>query len=128
MVLTQFRRNQLYVKGGKCDFHISKVSFQGYINDKEGVSMDSDKVKAVSESMVPQIIKNLLFLGFAFYSCIYHRGGTHDVSTQEWSKKLKWNEQAQSAFERLKKEFTPAPILHHPDLERLFCLSWRTKH
>lgn len=59
MVLTQLCRNQLYVKGEKWELHVSNVFFLGYITDKEGVSMDSDKVKVVSEWLVPQTIKEL---------------------------------------------------------------------
>lgn len=36
------------------------------------------------------------------------------------AEKLKWNDSAQHTFEKLKKAFSTAPILHHPDPERQF--------
>lgn len=39
-VLSCFLKNQLYVKGEKCEFYVPTVSFLGYIISQEGVAMD----------------------------------------------------------------------------------------
>lgn len=61
--------NQLYVKCEECKFHVSKVSFQGYIISQEGVAMDKAKVAAVTKWPMSMTIKKLQhFLSFAnFY-------------------------------------------------------------
>ncbi len=43
-VLEQLLLNQLYVKAKKCDFHVSTVSFLGFVVSEGQVSMDLEKV------------------------------------------------------------------------------------
>lgn len=57
-VLKQLWKNELYDKGEKCEFHVSKVGFLGWVIDGEGVSMDQDKVKAVSNWPIPRILRS----------------------------------------------------------------------
>lgn len=61
--------NQLYVKGKKCEFHVTKTTFLGYIIGQEGVAMDRDKVNAVTSWPTPVNIKDVQrFIWFAnFY-------------------------------------------------------------
>lgn len=58
-VLKKLRENHLYVKGEKCEFHMSKIAFLGYIIRVKGVEMSKEKVKAVREWPIPRTIREL---------------------------------------------------------------------
>lgn len=68
-VLTRLQLHQLYAKLEKCEFHVHKTSFLGYIVSHNGVEMDQSKIQAVTEWPLPKTVKELQrFLGFAnFY-------------------------------------------------------------
>ena len=48
LVLEQLQQFKLYCKLKKCQFHQTKLPFLGYIISLEGITMDPDKIKAVS--------------------------------------------------------------------------------
>ncbi|KAK3556046.1 hypothetical protein QTP70_001857 [Hemibagrus guttatus] len=68
-VLTRLQRHHLFVKQEKCEFHRTTVTFLGYVISHQGVEMDVDKVRAMTEWSAPATIQELQwFLGFAnFY-------------------------------------------------------------
>ena len=70
-VLQRLLENRLYVKAEKCEFHLSSISFLGYIISWGKVEMDPFKVSAVAEWPAPSTRKGLQqILGFAnFYLC-----------------------------------------------------------
>lgn len=76
-VLQRLLENRLFVKAEKCEFHVSSVSFLGYVLAGGQVKTDPAKVKAVLEWPVPESRKKLQrFLGFAnFYSCFIRNYG-----------------------------------------------------
>jgi len=47
-VLGILRRNELYAKLSKCELWLSKVAFLGYVVSNQGVFVDPQKVKAVT--------------------------------------------------------------------------------
>ena len=49
IVLQTLREHQLYVKFSKCEFWLEKVSFLGHIISKDGITVDSFKVKTVAK-------------------------------------------------------------------------------
>ena len=59
----------LYTKLEKCEFHIQKVSFLGFIISSEGISMDPERICTVAEWPVPESVLDIqVFLGFSnFY-------------------------------------------------------------
>ncbi|KAL0157229.1 hypothetical protein M9458_048475, partial [Cirrhinus mrigala] len=125
-VLKRLIQNQLYAKLPKCAFHLSTVSFLGYIISAEGVTMDDNKVSAVLQWPRPQAIKDLQrFLGFANFYRRFIRGFSQVAApltslTRNGSNKLAWTSSSERAFQDLKARFTSAPILRHPDPERQF--------
>lgn len=88
--------------------------------------MDTGKVKAVTEWPTPKIIKELQgFLGFANFYRQFIRGfrtvaAPMATLLKKDTKKLKWNDLAQAAFDKLKHIFTSTPRLHHPDPDGWF--------
>ncbi|KAK3509524.1 hypothetical protein QTP70_000538 [Hemibagrus guttatus] len=120
-MLSRLQWNHLYVKPEKCEFHRAIVTFLGYMISQQGVEMDHDKVHTVTEWPMPTTIKELQrFLGFANFYRHFIRNYSSVVGPltsllQRKPKRLSWSDQAQVAFSRLKKNFTMAPILRHPD-------------
>ncbi|KAI4880514.1 hypothetical protein NFI96_007308 [Prochilodus magdalenae] len=125
-VLSRLLENQLYVKGEKCEFHLSSVSFLGYIISPEGVVMDDRKITAVANWPIPNSIRELQkFLGFANFYRRFIRNFSSVAAPltsllKGNAKRLVWNPQAGSAFEELKRRFTTAPLLQHPDPTKPF--------
>ncbi len=125
-VLKHLREFHLFLKAEKCSFHQSSVHFLGYIIDNSGIQMDEGKVEAIRNWPVPTTIKELQrFLGFSnFYRRFIHKYSsiTSPLSDllRNKPKSLSWSPVATEAFEALKKAFTCAPLLIHPDPSRPF--------
>ncbi|KAI2658094.1 Transposon Tf2-8 polyprotein [Labeo rohita] len=122
----KLREYRLYLKLEKCEFHRPSVHFLGYIISAEGVQMDQGKVSVIQEWPQPLTVKELQrFLGFANF----YRRFIKDYSTitapltsllRGKPKSISWNPSAHEAFLHLKKIFSTAPLLHHPDPELPF--------
>ena len=68
VVLEKLRKHQLYAKFSKCEFWLQRVSFLGHVLTAEGVEVDPEKVKAVSEWKQPTSASEIRsFLGLAGY-------------------------------------------------------------
>ncbi|KAK3565579.1 hypothetical protein QTP86_012893 [Hemibagrus guttatus] len=125
-VLTRLKNHELYAKLEKCEFHRTTLSFLGYVLSLQGVEMDQAKVTAVTDWPELTSMKELqCFLGFAnfYWRFIWNYSTVAGPLTSLLKgkpKKLSWMAPAQEAFTKLKKSFTTAPILHHPDPESLF--------
>ncbi len=52
-VLQRLRNHHLYAKLEKCEFHRDQVSFLGHHVTKRGITMENDKVKAISDWEFP---------------------------------------------------------------------------
>ena len=68
-VLKALLLNKLFCKVEKCTFHSASTTFLGFVVGPQGLSMDSEKVKAIVDWQIPTSIKQVQgFLGFAnFY-------------------------------------------------------------
>ncbi|KAI2643005.1 Transposon Tf2-8 polyprotein [Labeo rohita] len=125
-VLHKLREFRLYLKLEKCEFHRPSVHFLGYIISAEGMQMDQGKVSAIQDWPQPLTVKELQrFLGFANF----YRRFIKDYSTitapltsllRGKPRSISWNPSAHEAFLHLKKIFSTAPLLHHPDPELPF--------
>ncbi|KAI2645073.1 Transposon Tf2-8 polyprotein [Labeo rohita] len=93
----------------------------GYNINSEGVLMDQGKVDAIQNWPQPDSIKALQrFLGFANF----YRRFIKDYSSiiapltsllRGKPRRLTWDPAAHEAFQHIKKLFSTAPLLHHPD-------------
>ncbi|KAI2664140.1 Transposon Tf2-9 polyprotein [Labeo rohita] len=98
------------------------VQFLGYIIDHHGVRMDEGKVEAVVSWTKPNSIKELQrFLGFANFYRRFIKGYSQITNPltnllEGHPKTLNWTTEATTSFKKiLKKAFTQAPLLTHPD-------------
>lgn len=124
-VLQRLLENQLFVKAEKCEFHVSKVAFLGYIFESGQVKTDPVKTQAVADWPVPTNRKQLQrFLGFAnFYRRFiknYSQIASPLTRLTSVHQSFVWNSEANSAFNNLKNRFISAPVLIHPDPEKQF--------
>ncbi|KAK3560466.1 hypothetical protein QTP86_009626 [Hemibagrus guttatus] len=98
-VLECLRKFQLFLKAEKCSFHQPSVQFLGYKIDSNGIQMDEGKITAIRNWPAPTTVKELLTVP---------RPG------------LRLSEEA---FNILKKAFTTAPLLIHPDPNKPFIVA-----
>lgn len=126
-IASQFKKANLTLNIAKSKFCVTKVNYLGYVIGEGGITTDTDKVSAINNWPVPKTVKQVRgFLGLAgwyrrfidnFATVVFPI--TDVVSTK---KKFIWTEDAQSAFEQIKRLLTTAPVLINPDFERKFFL------
>ena len=119
-VLERLRKNKLYAKHDKCEFHARQVEFLGFIVNPNGVSMDKTKVSAISDWPVPKNLKEVQsFLGFAnFYRRFIDNYSSIASPLHSLTKKgalFDWGETQQIAFTQIKNVVVNAPVLRHYD-------------
>lgn len=124
-VLQKLYENQLSVKSEKCKFHVSFVSFLGFIFEGGQYWTNLEKAKAVVEWLVPKNWKQLLhFLGLInFYRQFikdYSWITTPLTQLTYTLRNFRWTPEANTAFSKLKQLFSSTPILCHPDPTRQF--------
>ncbi|QRV96785.1 Retrotransposable element Tf2 protein [Ceratobasidium sp. AG-Ba] len=126
-VLRILRENNLYAKLAKCEFFVKRVIFLGLVITSEGISMEEEKIKAITEWNAPRKIKEVqAFLGFVnFYRRFIAEFGKiarplHDLTKKET--KFEWSQKCQQAFEEIKKRVCENPVLIHPDPDKPFIL------
>jgi hypothetical protein len=68
-VLAQLRENDLFLKPAKCEFNKAKVEYLGMVIEGGKMSMDSGKLRGISDWPTPTTVKQVRgFLGFGnFY-------------------------------------------------------------
>ena len=117
-VLRKLLDNSLCVNDKKCVFHACEVELVGYTIGKNGVKMSENKVKQILEWEALRSVHEVhQLLGFANfyrrfitgYSSICRPLTQLTKKGQVWN----WTNECQEAFNRLKVNFTEAPILIH---------------
>lgn len=98
----------------------------GHIVSGEGVSVDTDKIRAMQEWPLPQNLKQLRgFLGLTGYYRRFIRNCAHLAGplTQQLRKdQFNWNTEATTAFEQLKAAMLSAPVLAIPNFTMPFVI------
>ena len=124
-VLKRLLSNHLFAKAEKCEFHVSSVTFLGFIVSEDNIQMDPTKVSAVTGWPTPSTRKQLQqFLGFAnFYRRFIRNFSSvaaplHALTSSK--ARFLWSLPADQAFKRLKEIFTSAPVLTLPDPHQQF--------
>ncbi|XP_075770608.1 uncharacterized protein LOC142823438 [Pelodiscus sinensis] len=128
-VLETLRRANLTANPKKCHFGEREVSYLGYTVGRGRLKPLLSKIQAVRDYPAPTTKKQVRqFLGLAGY---YRRfvdnfatvaAPLTDLTRKEQPQNVKWTEQCNNAFERLKYELTHAPVLIQPDFNKPFIL------
>lgn len=116
--------NQLVVKGEKCSLAQEEVHYLGHIICIGGVKADPAKVVAMTTWSQHKSVKELRgFLGLTGY--YHHFIAGYGQIVRPLTKLLKkggftWNNEAGTAFRRLKDAMTEAPVLALPNFLQEF--------
>lgn len=124
MVLEWLCTTGLQVSIKKCEFHVTRTKYLGFILTTDGIEVNSEKTTVISNWAVLTTVWGVQsFLGF----CNFYQWFIKDYSRiarplNRLTRKdvpFMWMDKFQQAFEELKKWLTNAPILqhYHPDLE-----------
>src|ERR1700712_2354959 len=119
-VLRRLSDNNLAIEPEKCDWHVSRVDYLGYVISEDGIEMSDEKVQSVRDWEAPKSVKDIQsFLGFAnFYRRFiegYSKLTRPLTDLTKKSEKFVWSDECQRVFQELKDRFTSAPILRHFD-------------
>ncbi|KAM5171940.1 uncharacterized protein ACMZJ9_004758 [Mantella aurantiaca] len=119
-VLSTLREHRLFAKAEKCQFEAASINFLGLIISTQGLAMDPQKISAILGWPSPFDRKGVLrFEGFANFYRRFIKGFSGIIAPitalTSPSVRFRWSPEAEEAFRTLKKLFTSAPILQHPD-------------
>jgi len=129
LVLQRIEEYGLSLKTTKCHFFKQAVKFLGFIVTKDGIKPNPEKVQVVKDWPVPTTqshIRSFLALTQFFrrfmkdYSSI--AWPLTERTKEQYAKDLKWDNDCQSAFEKLKELLCTAPLLQVPDFSKPFTM------
>ena len=123
-ILERLRNAGLQIDLKKCEFHVTRTKYLGFIISTDGIEVDPDKIAVVRDWKAPTTVKGVQsFLGF----CNFYRRFIRDygivarplVNLTKTGVKFVWTQACQDSFLKLKAMLTSAPILQHysEDLE-----------
>ena len=115
-VLSKLNDRNLKVKPEKCEFHQHNLRFLGFIVGRNGIQIDPEKTRSVSEWPTPKTVKDVQsFLGLANYNRKFIAGYSRIANPlTELTKKeigFKWEQPQKAAFEALKQATQKSPVL-----------------
>ena len=126
------KRAGLKCKPSKCEILRDSIKYLGRMVDRHGVRPDPEAVEAVLTWKAPRTDRQLLsFLGFANYYREFIKGYADKVYPMQKlmrnkGKKFEWNDEAQVAFENIKRELCEAPVLGMPTEKGMYVLDTPT--
>ncbi|XP_013639389.1 PREDICTED: uncharacterized protein LOC106344578 [Brassica oleracea var. oleracea] len=120
LVLERLRNQKLYAKFSKCSFGKREIGFLGHQVSGEGVSIDSEQVKAIKEWQRPSTVTEVRsFLGLAGYyrKIVKNFSLIAKPLTKLTGKGVSfiWGKETEEAFQRLKKALTTTLVLALPE-------------
>jgi len=126
IILDALWAHRLHLKRSKCSFGASSVAYLGHVISAGGVAMDADKVAVVASWPTPRSARGLRsFLGLAGYYRKYIRDfGVIAAPLTRLPRKdaFAWSDEADTAFQALKRALSTGPVLQMPDFAKQFTL------
>ena len=122
------KRAGLKCKPSKCEILRDSIKYLGRMVDRHVVRPDAEAVEAVLTWKASRTDTQLLsFLGFANYYREFIKGYADKVYPMQKlmrnkGKKFEWNDEAQVAFENIKRELCEAPVLGMPTEKGMYVL------
>lgn len=123
LVLQRLRDAGLQASIRKCEFHVQRTKYLGFIITTDGIEVDPEKVAVITKWAKPTTVQGILsFLGFCnFYRRLIRAYSRVAKPLYQLTKKdtpFVWTPQCQEAFEKLKSLLTSAPVLCRYDPSR----------
>lgn len=125
LILERLRENKLQVSAGKCEFFKKEVVFLGFIISTEGLRMDPNKLKTITEWPMPRNLNELRrLIGFTnFYRHFIVNFSKNISKLTDLTKEgldveaLLLSTEAMDCFREMICAFSSAPFLRHFDLD-----------
>ena len=121
-VLERLRKHNISLNPKKCHFGLQEVEYVGHVIDREGLSFSSKKLDKVSSFRRPDTQKSLHeFLGLTSYFRDHIKNHSEIVhplqqmlaeAQRTKTKKLKWNDKVEVAWNNIKEAVINCPKLH----------------
>jgi hypothetical protein len=125
-VLSILEKNQFYAKMSKCTFGKEEVEYLGHIISKNGVKVDPNKIKVITEWPRPKSISKLRgFLGLAVYYRRFVKNYAHltaPLTNLLKKNSFHWNEESEKCFRNLKESMSTTTVLATPDFSKPFII------
>ena len=132
-VFTKLDKAGLKLKPNKREFFKTKITYLGHIVSSNGIEMDPRKVEAVKNWTVPKTVTDVRsFLGFTNHYRRFIKGYANVArplnllvsgdNTNHKRALIKWTEECQIAFDKLKELCTNTPILAYANYKKPFQL------
>ena len=122
------KRAGLKCKPSKCEILMLSIKYLGRMVDRHSVRPDPEAVESVLTWKAPRTDTQLMnFLVFAYYYREFMKGYVDTVYPMQRlmrnkEKKFEWNEEAQAAFENMKRELCEVPVLGMPTEKGIYVL------
>ena len=112
----KLKEQQLFAKFIKCDFFKERIKYLGHVVSNDGISIDPDKSKAITEWSIPKNVTDIIsFMGITRYYRKFIEWFSKIsyliTSLQKKHKKFDWSEKCTEIFNKLKHMLTIPPIL-----------------
>lgn len=129
-VYEKLKEANLTVNIDKCHFCRPSLRYLGYTLDENGLSIDGEKTKAITNYPVPRTTTEVRrFLGVvSYYRRFLNNFSTLSapisdlLSNRKKNQPISWTPEAQKAFDDIKTVLTTAPVLCSPDFNKSFYL------
>jgi hypothetical protein len=114
--LSRIQESGLTLNESKCQFSVSRITFLGHVIDKDGISPDPQRTKAIREMQTPTTVKELRrFLGMVNqlgkFSANITEIGTPLRKLLSTKNVWTWGPAQQSAFDKIKQELSSHTVL-----------------
>ncbi|XP_028550837.1 uncharacterized protein LOC110096704 [Dendrobium catenatum] len=123
-ILDILREHKLYLNLTKCEFAKSTVHFLGFIISSQGVHVDPQKIRAITDWPTPRSVTEVRsFIGLANFYRRFIRGFSiiaAPLTECLKDKTLQWTIDQERSFKTLKTALTTAPVLAMPDFNKPF--------
>nr|GEW51010.1 reverse transcriptase [Tanacetum cinerariifolium] len=123
-VFNTLAQHRYYAKRSKCTFGVTEVHYLGHVISESGVATDCEKIKAIQDWPKPSTLTGLRgFLGLTGYYRRFVRNYAHiaaPLADLLQKSKLEWNDEAQEAFDILKRAMSTLPVLALTDFSLPF--------
>jgi hypothetical protein len=125
-VFQALQDHKLALKYSKCAFGTETMVHLGHIISVAGVTIDLAKVEAIEAWLTPRSLRALRgFLGLTGYHCKFIVGYgvvAGPLTTLPKCKAFRWMDEAEEAFQHLKRALMSAPLLQMPGFDKHFII------
>lgn len=126
LTLQVLENNQLVIKVSKCTFAEKQVTYLDHVITKEGIAVDSKKVRAMKQWPQPKNIKGLrgIFGLTGYYRKFIRNYGVIAKPMIDLLKKnaYRYDDKFTEAFKKLKQCLVELPILNMSDFNKEFVI------